>query len=121
LPYLLDYLGYRPSPGGEYGIAACRYVFDDEVCGQGVGRGDGEPKEIGVVAGVIGLVVGVHGDGIDADLIRYLCNQAWLQKRLPYIANFAISGHLVSVIGAGGYADNVKTRMPLDVHSTCSP
>jgi hypothetical protein len=73
------------------------------------------------VAGVIGLVVGVNGDEVDSDLVRYLCDQIGLKKSLPDAADFSIAGHLLCVIGAGRNADNVKTRMLLDVHSTCSP
>jgi hypothetical protein len=44
-----------------------------------------------------------------------------LQKSLPDVADSSIAGHFLRVIGAGRYADDVKARMLLDVHSTCSP
>jgi hypothetical protein len=54
------------------------------------------------VAGVVGLVVGIDGDEIDTDLVRYLRDQAWLQELLPDLSDLAFAGHLVSIISAGG-------------------
>jgi hypothetical protein len=101
LPYLRDYLRYRPPVGGEDSIAAWWNVFDGKVGGQSFGRDNGEPKEIGVVARVVGLVVGVNGDEIDTDLVRYLNHQIRLQKVLPDVADLPFAGHLMGVIGAG--------------------
>ena len=47
---------------------------------------DGKAEEVGVVAGVIGLVVGVDGDEVDADLVWDFCDQVWLQEVLPDVA-----------------------------------
>ncbi len=76
-------------------------AFDGEVCGHRFGGEDGQADEIGVVAGVVGFVVGVDGDEVDADFVWDPSDKVWLEELSPKMANLAFAGHLVSVIGSG--------------------
>src|ERR1700749_3414732 len=107
LPDLGDDLLDGSSAGGEDGVSACGNMSDGKVGGLSFGDGGGKTEQIGIVTGVIGLVVGVNGDEVDSDLVRYLCDATGLKKGLPDAADLAIAGHLLRVIGAGRNADDV--------------